>query len=76
MRPTLVLNPRSDAAFTSRVRAAAKDSLERPDDLAQHLRQWYPHVVVRPRELSAERATVWYVYRDGRWTSEGSRSGG
>lgn len=73
MRPILILNPRQDPAFVRRVRAIEAAGLERPDDLVEALRSDYPDIVVRPRELSSEPAVVWYVYRDGRWTSEGSR---
>ena len=75
VHPILVINPRSDSAFVRDVKVQL-DGLQRPEDLAQRLRARYPDVVVRPRELSAERAAVWYVYRDGRWTSEGIRVGG
>ena len=75
MRPILILNPRSDPAFVQRVRGIEGDGLRTPADLAAALREWYPDVVVRPRELSSEPAVVWYVYRDGRWTSEGRRGG-
>jgi len=73
VRPILILNPRQDPAFVRRVRAIEAAGLERPDDLVEALRSDYPDIVVRPRELSSEPAVVWYVYRDGRWTSEGSR---
>ena len=73
MRPILILNPRQDPAFVQRVRGIETEGLERPEDLVEALRSEYPDIVVRPRELSSEPAVVWYVYRDGRWTSEGSR---
>lgn len=76
MRPILILNPRQDAEFVDRVRRVEQDGLATPDDLVERLRAWYPDIVVRPRELSSEPAVVWYVYRDGRWTSEGSRPQG
>ena len=75
MRPILILNPRSDATFVRRVREIEGEGLRAPDDLAAALRCWYPDIVVRPRELSSEPAIVWYVYRDGRLTSEGRRTG-
>ena len=74
MRPILILNPRQDAEFVDRVRRIEQDGLVTPADLIEPLRAWYPQVVVRPRELSSEPAVVWYVYRDGRWTSEGMRA--
>ncbi|HET8784169.1 MAG TPA: hypothetical protein VFM38_00925 [Candidatus Limnocylindrales bacterium] len=73
MRPILILNPRHDTEFVERVRRIEENGLHVPGDLSQALRAWYPDVVVRPRELSSEPIVVWYVYRDGRWTSEGSR---
>ena len=73
MRPILILNPRHDAEFVARVRAIESGGLNAPDDLVEPLRAWYPDIVVRPRELSSEPVVVWYVYRDGRWTSEGSK---
>jgi hypothetical protein len=39
-----------------------------PAMLESLLRQAYPKVVVRRRELSSESTEIWYVYRDGRWT--------
>jgi hypothetical protein len=76
LRPILILNPRQDAEFVDRVRRIEEGGLASPEDLIEPLRVWYPDVVVRPRELSSEPAVVWYVYRDGRWTSEGSRQEG
>jgi hypothetical protein len=38
-----------------------------PAELQAALRPHYPDVLVRARELSSEPATVWYIYRDGRW---------
>ena len=73
MRPILILNPRSDADFVQRVRDIEDRGVRVPEDLAAPLRDRFPDIVVRPRELSSEPAVVWYVYRDGRWTSEGSR---
>jgi hypothetical protein len=71
--PVLVINPRSDTAFLGRVREAL-NGLDQPEELAQRLRARYPDVVVRPRQLSGERMAVWYVYRDGRWTPDATRS--
>ena len=75
MHPTLVINPRSDAVFFGRVHEEL-DGLDQPEELARRLRAWYPDVIVRPRQLSGERSAVWYVYRDGRWTSPGVQGGG
>jgi hypothetical protein len=71
MRPSLIINPRSDATFTARVRYAMTGRVDGPDDLARRLRIWYPMVDVHPRALNWEPSEVWYVYRDGLWTSEG-----
>lgn len=76
VRPILILNPRSDAEFVERVREVEGQGVRDPEDLAAPLRDRFPDIVVRPRELSSEPAVVWYVYRDGRWTSEGSRTNG
>lgn len=75
MRPVLILNPRGDGEFVRRARDAAIEAAD-PASLADHLRAWYPDVVVRPRELSSEPTVMWYVYRDGRWTPEGTTPGG
>lgn len=68
MRPTLVLNPVTDRAFSE----FAHDELENADSpsaLERQLRTRYPHAVVHARVLSGERTTIWYVYRDGHWTN-------
>jgi len=75
LHPILVINPRSDTAFVDHVHEEL-DGLQRPEDLAKRLRARYPDVVVHRRELSSEPVAVWYVYRDGRWTSESVRLGG
>lgn len=70
MRATLVLNPRHDAVFGAAA-AALLDEAVRPSDLELLLRADFPCAVVRARDLSSESGTVWYVYRDGRWTGSG-----
>lgn len=69
MRPVLVVNPRTDAAFVAFVgeRTADLRDLD-PLVLQSELRERYPSATVHARLLSSEPATVWYVYRDGRWT--------
>ena len=70
MRPTLALNPRNDAAFGAAADALL-DGARSPCDLERLLRADFPGTVVRARDLSNEAGTVWYVYRDGHWTSSG-----
>lgn len=68
----MVLNPADDDAFA----AFAERSLDEGDDIEafqEQLRLVYPLAVVHERVLSGERATVWYVYRDGRWTRSSPR---
>lgn len=67
--PMLVINPVADAAFVLACAAAMRAHPDRPDELQAKLRAAYPSAVVRPRSLSGEVATIWYVYRDGRWVS-------
>ena len=71
MAPLLIINPPSDAGFVSACQAAVVDADADPTRLQDALRLRYPEAVVRPRELSGETITVWYVYRDGRWVSPG-----
>jgi hypothetical protein len=66
-RPVLILNPRDDAAFTSLADALVADGTPTPDEFQRRLRERYPMATVRPRDLSSERTTVWYVYREGHW---------
>ena len=69
MAPTLILNPRNDARFVAVAEAIVSEGVASPGKLQERLRRDYPEVVVRPRELTGEVLTVWYVYRDGYWTS-------
>lgn len=50
---------------------ALLDGASAPSDLQRGLRATYPDAAVHPRSLAGEVATVWYVYRDGRWISHG-----
>lgn len=70
LRPVLVVNPRTDVAFAQFVHEQT-DGLSADDPMAlqTRLRERYPATTVHARLLSSEPATVWYVYRDGRWTS-------
>jgi hypothetical protein len=65
--PTLVLNPRQDGAFVTLTEAIVSEGVSSPRELQERLRQQYPDVVVRARELDGEPFTIWYVYRDGHW---------
>jgi hypothetical protein len=64
----LIINPLSDQQFVAFVREQAPGT-PTPDALQARLRTQYEHAVVRKRELSGESMSVWYVYRDGNWTS-------
>ena len=69
MRPILVMNPRTDATFVEFVLdQVANETDHEPAALQGRLRERYPAAMVRVRALANEPATVWYVYRDGRWT--------
>ena len=59
--------PRDDADFVALVDTAAL-SARSPDELERRLRETHPRAIVRARDLSGEKAQVWYVYRDGSWT--------
>jgi hypothetical protein len=63
---TLVINPRSDLEFVTAVEVEGPGAPS-PDTLADHLREAYPRVIVRPRLLANEPHEIWYVYRDGHW---------
>jgi hypothetical protein len=62
----LVLNPADDREFEAFV-ASVHDPVAGSDVLEHGLRRRYPHAIVRPRDLSGESVSVWYVYRDGHW---------
>jgi hypothetical protein len=64
----LVINPLSDVEFVALVHVLEHDAVS-PSDLQTKLRLEYPRTIVRQRDLSGETTTVWYVYRDGAWTS-------
>jgi hypothetical protein len=72
----VVVNPRDDTGFVALVDEVAPGT-RRPQDLEALLRKRYPRAVVRARGLSGEIDQIWYVYRDGSWTSgaEASRTG-
>ena len=66
-RPVLILNPRDDAPFPGFAEGLAEEEGLDAPELQRRLRARYPKAVVRPRDLSSERTTVWYVYREGYW---------
>jgi hypothetical protein len=72
--PVLILNPADDAAFAASARAAVDSDAGGPQALQAALQRRYPRVAVRPRDLTGEPMTVWYVYRDGHWVSPQKRS--
>lgn len=74
MRPILVINPRRDAEFIAFAEGALVDE-STPEGFQALLRVAYPRVTVRARALSAERLTVWYVYRDGLWVADPAPEG-
>jgi hypothetical protein len=67
--PMLVINPVSDPSFVRACNDAMRAHPEFPDALQAKLREAYPSAVVRPRALSGEITSIWYVYRDGHWVS-------
>jgi hypothetical protein len=66
-RPVLILNPRDDADFMDVAQGFVDRGAAGPEDLQRLLRTRYPRAAVRPRDLSSEQTSVWYVYRDGHW---------
>jgi hypothetical protein len=71
MRPTLVTNPVNDRNFSAFAERELGEGPSTIDAFQARLRVRYPHAVVHARELAAESAVIWYVYRDGRWTNRG-----
>lgn len=65
VRPRLFCFPSSDRVFAAVVEdVASRLALTSPDELMDALRRRYPHTSVRPRQLTGESVTVWYVYRE------------
>ena len=69
MKPILIVNPVTDHAFVTVAEGFVESGAQTTADLESLLRVEYPRAVVHARELSGEPTTVWYVYRDGRWTN-------
>ena len=67
--PTLVLNPRRDLEFVAFAEATLRNGVRTPEAFQARLRERYPQAVVRQRDLASEPFTIWYCYREGRWTS-------
>ena len=67
MRPTLILNPVADRDFIAFAEQQLDAGVSTVQEFERRLRVRYPRAAVRARELSGERTTVWYVYREGRW---------
>jgi hypothetical protein len=65
--PELVTNPRSDVELRELAMTLVRDGARTTADLASRLRDRYPQIVVRARDLSDEDVVVWYVYREGSW---------
>jgi len=68
LAPILIVNPVTDEEFVAFARDRARGA-SGPTDLQAQLRARYPRALVRQRDLSGELTSVWYVYRDGSWTS-------
>ena len=68
--PILVLNPRSDRSFVTYADRLSREELTTAASLQARLREQFPRAIVHARGLSGEDVTMWYVYRDGRWTRD------
>ena len=68
-QPALAIYPRTDLEFVAMVYTLLVDH-EDPAELQVRLRATYPLAVVRPRVISSEPSSLWYVYRDGRWNPD------
>lgn len=70
----LITIPTADRAFEAFVRDTFQTE-STPSTLEGALHERFPDAVVRPRVLSDERFSVWYVYRDGGWRPLSSANG-
>jgi hypothetical protein len=67
-RPTLLVNPQSDARLRATLDAVLDEHAPgTPAELEALVRPEYPRLVVRARSLEHESVVVWYVYREGYW---------
>jgi hypothetical protein len=64
----LIINPATDASFAALAEIELAVNGHDREAFEARLRRRYPRAVVHARELSGERTTIWYVYRDGHWT--------
>jgi hypothetical protein len=67
---TIIRNPASDREFAHAVDEALVAGVTDPAALESRLRDRYPRVLVRARDLESEPALTWYVYREGHWVAE------
>ncbi len=67
--PALAIYPRADLEFVAMVYALLVNHAD-PAELQVRLRETYPLAVVRPRVISSEPTSWWYVYRVGRWNPD------
>jgi hypothetical protein len=65
--PVLLENPASDWQLVARAHELLRAGVQSPHELAGRLRDLYPAIIVRPRDLSGETSQLWYVYREGHW---------
>jgi hypothetical protein len=75
-RPVLTTSPPDDDAFRDQAERLLANGAATASALERGLRLRYPKAVVRARDLAGERAVVWYVYRDGRWTRSAEATSG
>lgn len=68
-KPTLVINPATDAKFGADAQLVIDEGITSIPDFVDRLREAYPRVAVHRREIFAEPVVIWYVYRDGQWVN-------
>lgn len=71
MHVQVIPNPADDRQFVRTVRELARRELSHRLFEA-NLRVHYPRAIVRHSELSGRDGERWYVYRDGRWSADGT----
>jgi PAS domain-containing protein len=73
VRRSVRIIPSNDSGFREHVeRLTSGSDFASADDLAARLRNLFPRVVVRASEVSGQ-TDIWYVYRDGVWSSPDER---